>query len=94
MKKLLSLLATVSLVSTTTASVVACGNENNDLIDEGEDDVVKQDISTIISVTNLGNINFYSLNGQDDQTQEAIFNQIRNLNPNIGNAQITVTDIN
>ena len=94
MKKLLSLLATVSLVSTTTASVVACGNENNDLIDEGEDDVVKQDISTIISVTNLGNINFYSLNGQDDQTQGAIFNQIRNLNPNIGNAQITVTDIN
>jgi len=79
MKKLLSLLAVIGITASVTSTTVVCGNgdENNDPIDEGEGDVVKQDISTIISVTELGEINFYSLTGNDLQTHDEIIIKLK-----------------
>ena len=57
MKKLLSLLATVSLVSTLTTSVVACGNSNSDNNDEEDDDamaILKEELQQhLVSEANI-----------------------------------------
>ena len=87
MKKLLSLLATVSLVSTTTASVVACGGENNQFDDDTSNiDDLRNSLFERLSEAVTDHLNVYmtsnSIIDPNDENLDALnMSGIQSLSP-------------